>query len=250
MAPLIPTTCGEVFLESRDDILGGKPPSHLLPSKHPFRFLWQDTLSKLISNSAQSETMIDSYISIFVQDPNWKSSLSVVKIAEQRKEMTTLLRDHPPDIVVLDQPMDRDYGVHRDIRRPGMWSFICITEYWVQRWLRVVEFEPGERLALALETILRVTIAHGLGRWMTSLVSQSHSHFAMNVIFMHYRRWAPGPKTSSRLNNLDASMQKLGRKYLVNTSRLKQCVIHGMPKRGKQETLWKLRRWEVLWGST
>jgi hypothetical protein len=174
MPPLIPTTYGEVFVESMHDILGGKPPSHLLPSKHPFRFLWQDTLSKITSNSAQSETLIDAYISVFVQDPNWKSSLSVVRIAERRKEMATLLCDNPPDIVVLDQPMDHGYGVH--IQRPGMWSFICITEHWVQRWLRVVEFEPGERLALALETILRVTIAHELGHWMTSLVSQSHSY--------------------------------------------------------------------------
>jgi len=167
MSPLIPTTYGEVFVESLDDILGGKQPSHLLPSKHPFRFLWQDTLSKLTSNSTQSEIIIDSYISVFVQDPHWKSTLSVLRIAERRKEMITLLQDHPPDVVVLEQPMDHGYGLH--IRRPGMWSFICITEYWVQRWLRVVECEPGERLALALETILRATIGHELGHWMTTL---------------------------------------------------------------------------------
>jgi len=90
--------------------------------------------------------------------------------------MATLLCDPPPDIVVLDQPMD-GYGAH--IRRPGMWSFFCMAKHWVQRWLRVVEFEPGERLALAIETILRVTIIHELGHWMTSLVSQSHSYLAM-----------------------------------------------------------------------
>jgi hypothetical protein len=96
MPPLIPTAYGEVFVESMHDILGGKPSSHLLPSKHPFRFLWQDTLSKITSNSAQSKTLINAYISVFVQDPNWKSSLSVVRITEWQKEMATLLCDNPP----------------------------------------------------------------------------------------------------------------------------------------------------------
>jgi hypothetical protein len=35
-------------------------------------------------------------------------------------------------------------------------------------------------LALALETILCVTIAHELGHWMTSLVSQSHSYLVIH----------------------------------------------------------------------
>ena len=100
--------------------------------------------------------------------------LSHSNIAVHHERVINLFRDNPPDLFVLEQPIQA-YGIH--LRRQ---PYICIGKYWVDQWTLAMKFDPNRRLALALDTVIRATLVHELALWISTLVSKS-CHYLANT---------------------------------------------------------------------
>jgi hypothetical protein len=167
MTTLVSRTTGEIYESSLNDFLGGIALTVKLRADHPFRDLWQDFRTK-ITTPYMCKLLIDCFVAVMLQNDRWTEGLSHSQITGHHDQVISLLRDNPPDLVVLDQPTKAGYGMHQ--RREGIWPYICITKYWVDKWTHTMNFDPNIRLSLSYETVLKATIVHGLSHWFLTLV--------------------------------------------------------------------------------
>jgi hypothetical protein len=167
MTSLISTTTGEIYESTLDAFLGGVAPTLKLPADHPFRTLWLDFRTKL-TTPLMCDLLIDCYVAVFLQDDQWTKGLSHATIGVHRDHIIGLIRDNPPDLVVLDQPVNNGYGIH--YRREGVWPYVCITKHWVDEWMLAMSYDPNKRIALSFETVLKATLAHEIPHWLLTLV--------------------------------------------------------------------------------
>lgn len=95
--------------------------------------------------------------------------LSHLELASRIEQVVNIIRDHPPDVLILDQPANAGYcGLHL----PDRWPYICVSKFWVDQWTLAMAFDPKRRLALALESVLRGTLVHEVAHWLFSLVKK------------------------------------------------------------------------------
>jgi hypothetical protein len=153
----ISTTTGEVFLAY--SYTGGFTPTFKLASDHPFRPFWRQFLHNITTPGACDE-LIDCYVSVFLSNYEWKANPLFVHI--YRQYVRAQLRNHPPDIILVEHHRTNCYGFH--VPGPGTWSHICIMQRWVDEWTNVMHL-PEERQALCLEVVLKGALVHELAHW-------------------------------------------------------------------------------------
>jgi len=171
MTAVTSTTTGKIFQISHADFTSGVTPTDELPVNHPLSTLWPDFQTKICTPD-NCPRLLHAYISIFLRNDQWSNGLSFMERAERYDQITKIICDHPPNLLILDQPAQAGYGLH--LREPGKWPYICITKFWVQEWVIAMAFDPRRRLALALEALLRATLVHELSHWIFTLVSLYH----------------------------------------------------------------------------
>ena len=95
--------------------------------------------------------------------------LSHLELASHIEQVVNIIRDHPLDVLILDQPANAGYDLHLLDR----WPYICVSKFWVDQWTLAMAFDPKRwRLALALESVLRGTLVHEVAQWLFSLVKK------------------------------------------------------------------------------
>ena len=67
---------------------------------------------------------LDVYVSVFLGNEIWMNGLSHVELANRCEEITNIIRDHPPDVLILDQPAYDEYGLHL----PHLSPYICVSK--------------------------------------------------------------------------------------------------------------------------
>jgi hypothetical protein len=169
MASITSTSTGELFESTVADIELGTVPTTCLSPTHPIRIFWQDLLNNLITPGF-CDPVVDAYIAVFTGDSQWRIAASPTVIVERRCQIRNILRDNPPNVVVVDQPIGEGYGFHH--RSPSMWPFICITKLYVDRWAAA-----QDDIKLALKVVLDATFKHELGHWYCTLVCSVRSHY-------------------------------------------------------------------------
>src|SRR5262245_15965479 len=100
MAPLISTTTGCVYTSDYELYESGTPPSFELHEDHPFRKLWRDHL-EAITTPESNDRLIDAYVAISLGHPHWNLRSDTHTILAERQTIRRLLRDTPPDVVVV-----------------------------------------------------------------------------------------------------------------------------------------------------
>jgi hypothetical protein len=163
------TTTGKIFQMSRSDFVSGVAPTVELPADHPFCGLWQDFRTK-ITTPYNCDHLIYTFVSVFLKNERWKDGLSHVELAVHVERIVDLIRNHPPDLLILDQPAEAGYGLH--LGQQGTSQYICLTKHWFDEWTLAMAFGQDRRLALALEAVVKATLVHKLGHWIFALVSQ------------------------------------------------------------------------------
>jgi hypothetical protein len=169
MTPVASTTTGKIFQISHSDFIAGVTPTNELSTDHPFCAFWLDFRTK-ITTPRNCERLLDAYISVFLGNKNWADGLSLLELASHGDQIINIIRNNPPDLLILDQPVQAGYGLH--LRQPGRWPYICVTKFWFDQWTLAMAFDPNRRLALALEAVLRATLAHEFSHWIFTLVSK------------------------------------------------------------------------------
>jgi hypothetical protein len=169
MASITSTSTGELFESTVADIELGTVPTTCLSPTHPIRIFWQDLLNDLITPGF-CDPVVDAYIAVFTGDSQWRIAASPTVIVKRRCQIRNILRDNPPNVVVVDQPIGEGYGFHH--RSPSMWPFICITKLYVDRWAAA-----QDDIKLALKVVLDATFKHELGHWYCTLVCSVRSHY-------------------------------------------------------------------------
>jgi hypothetical protein len=91
-----------------------------------------------------------------------------VERASRCEQVVNIIRDHPPDVLILNQPAYVGYGSHL----PNRWPYISVSKFWVDQWTLAMAFDPKRRLALALESVLRSILVHEVAHWLFSLVNK------------------------------------------------------------------------------
>jgi hypothetical protein len=164
MSALRSITTGKVFESSAADISLGIVPTVPLPQDHPFCVLLEEHMTA-VTKPGTYDALIDAYIAISKGDPHWrqKARVSIGDIVAERRNMRKLLRQNPPDVIIVDQDPSKGYGFHE--RTPSMWSFICITKHYVDRWMA----EEG-LIKLGLEAVFKAAREHENGHWLFTLV--------------------------------------------------------------------------------
>lgn len=193
MTPVTSTTTGKIFQISRSDFIAGITPSNELSADHPFTAFWLDFRTK-ITTPRGCEPLIDAYVSIFLRNENWHDGLSLSELASHGDRIINLIRNNPPDLLILDQPAQDGYGLH--LQQQGHWPYICITKFWFDQWTLAMAFDPKRRLALALEAVLRATLAHEFSHWIFTLVSK----YYLQSIQCIYKVQSVGPHSQEYLD--------------------------------------------------
>jgi hypothetical protein len=160
--PIVSTSSGEVFESSVEAFFAGIKPTKVLAKDHLFRTLWLDLLNAL-TTPEKCNNLVDAYVSLFLGDPQWRQSSSLIDT--HRAYIRNQLRHQPPNVVIVDLP--HAYGWHR--RVPHLWSFICISQRWVDKWVLAMQ-SPETHLALSLEALLKASLVHEGGHLFNALV--------------------------------------------------------------------------------
>lgn len=158
--PVASTTTGKIFQISRSDFMAGVTPTNELSTDHPFSVFWLDFLTKITTPRA-CQRLIDGFTSVYLRDENWADGLSLSVLGSLGEQTINIIRNNPPDILILDQPAQAGYCLHlrQPERRP-------VTKFWFGEWTLAMAFDPKRRLALALEAVLRATLVHGMSHWI------------------------------------------------------------------------------------
>ena len=167
---MVPKTSGKIFQLSKHAFLSGTQPrdTNELAADDDFTSFWLDFKSKIIVPT-QCEALLEAYVAIYSGTKSWADGLSFVERATRVQGVVDIIRNHPPDIIILDQLEETVYGFHT--RQPDQWPYVIISNYWVDQWRLAIAFNKNGRLALSLETVLRATLVHELAHWFSSLVS-------------------------------------------------------------------------------
>ena len=167
---LTPTFTGGVFQSTYHAIhVEERVPTFPLPDTHPFHNLWKEHLAALTS-TVLYDSVIGAFVALASGSALWKEGKAHDVISAKMSEMRTLLRQNPPNVVVVSG-VAGDYGFH--IRGTSLWPFICISEEYINMW--VVANEHLEKLGLA--ALLKTTLDHEIGQWIFTLVSIRHFSF-------------------------------------------------------------------------
>lgn len=156
------STTGKVFLQGDKQFNAGISPTTELSNNHPFISFWKDFREKIVSTN--NLTLLEAYTSVYAGNTSWKNGLSVAEYGKRIQQISDIINNHPPDIVIIDQKG----WLH--LRVPDQWRFISISKYWVDQWKLAMDFDSNRRLTLALETVLRATLVHEIAHWLFTLV--------------------------------------------------------------------------------
>jgi hypothetical protein len=162
-------TTGRIFQIPYCDFIGGVTPTVELPADHPFHRFWLDSRTK-IATPLNCDGLIDAYVAVSLKNDWWTEGLSHTELAVHRECIVRVLRDNPPDLLILDRPPQDEYGMH--VGQPATWQYIGITKHWVDKWTLAIASSPNRRLALAAEAVLRATLVHEIAHWILTLVSK------------------------------------------------------------------------------
>jgi hypothetical protein len=153
---------GLVFESSTTNLSLGIVPTVPLAQDHSFCILLNDHLTA-VTTSETYDALINSYVAIVKGDHLWHTSISPDDMLAEQQNICKLLHDNPPDVVIVEQDASKGYGFH--LRRRGLWLFICITKYYVNKWM------AAERVPkLALEAVLKAMEEHETAHWLFTLV--------------------------------------------------------------------------------
>lgn len=168
MTPVTPTTTGNVFQISWSRFIAGLVPTNELSRDHPFIAFWVDFRTKILTRK-NCQPLLEAYVLVFLGNEKWMDGLSHLELASRIEQVVNIIRDHPPDVLILDQPANAGYcGLHL----PDHWPYICVSKFWVDQWTLAMAFDPKRRLTLALESVLRGTLVHEVAHWLFSLVKK------------------------------------------------------------------------------
>lgn len=162
MLTLNPTSTGLVFESSAADFSQGIVPTIPLAQDHPFCVLLNSHL-KTIATSETYDALVNSYVAIVKGDHLWRTNISLDNILAEQQTIRKLLRDNPPDVVIVEQDRSEGFGFH--LRIGAFWPFICVTKHYVDKWI-TAEGVPK----LALEAVLKATMEHETAHWLFTLV--------------------------------------------------------------------------------
>jgi hypothetical protein len=141
-------------------------PTALFSHSHSFWTFLQNHLRSL-STTGKYDGVIDAFVSVYTGDALWrsKSSTYTSKIVAQRQLVRSLIRNRPPNFVIVNQDKSNGYGFHD--RTHPLQDFICITKHYVDTWDSAAA-DSYEKLAR--EAVLKATVDHELGHWFCTLV--------------------------------------------------------------------------------
>ncbi|CAA7261449.1 unnamed protein product [Cyclocybe aegerita] len=148
----------------------GTVPTIPLPPSRPFHTLWRDHLSAFRAPGLY-DTVIDTFVALVQGLPTWRTTDDVETIVNKRREVRELLRQHPPNVVLVSG-MEGVYGYHP--RRASLWPFICISDEYVDLWMKA-KLEASEADELPLTAVLRATFDHEIARWGVTLVGIAYA---------------------------------------------------------------------------
>jgi hypothetical protein len=164
MPALYSNTSGEVYESTIADINLSIAPTTLLPNDHPFRTFFREHLLAVTTPGGSYDALIDAYVAVSTGSPVWRRRASSDHIVAERQNIRRLLRERPPDVVVVDQDASEGYAFHE--RTPSMWRYICITRHYVDKWMAAND----QATKLALEALLKSAFDHEIGHWLNTLV--------------------------------------------------------------------------------
>ena len=181
MASPTSASTGELLESTTADIESGTVPTTPLSPVHPFRIFWQAHLTDL-TTPGFCDPIIDAYVAVFTGDPQWRvAAQNSAVIVNERRRIRNILRDNPPNVVVVDQHFSQGYGFHH--RSPSMWPFIGITKFYIDKWAAAQDNDK-----LALGAVLDATVKHEIGHWFFSMVGSIRKYLMeMKMIFKEQR---------------------------------------------------------------
>ena len=159
------SSTGEVFVSTNDAIEKGIIPQTKLPPDHCFHKLWRDHLAAL-GRPGLYDTVIDALVALTKRNPSWRRRTNIDGIVAGRREIREILRQHPPDVVVVSGVDSYGYH-HRDAR---LWPYIQISERYVKLWEAA---DKSSEQGLALTVVIAAAIDHEIGHWIFTLVGLS-----------------------------------------------------------------------------
>lgn len=110
------------------------------------------------------------FIALALEEDNWYKSVdSGDGIVKLRIAMRKLLKENPPNLVIVKDVPTTDsgyYGIH--YRQKSLWQFICVNEVYVNGWIASTR---ESELGLSYAALLDAVIDHELSHWLITLVS-------------------------------------------------------------------------------
>ena len=164
---LISRSNGSIYLAKHDDLESGKNPTERDDGNHAFTKFWKDHLVAL-TNPGLYDLVVDSLVALALGEHNWPKSKTTNQINKWRNSMRTLLKDNPPNLVIVrDVPKSEAgyFGIH--YRQSYLWKFICINESYINAW----SASTKELDLVSYATLLDAAIDHELGHWIVTLAS-------------------------------------------------------------------------------
>jgi len=123
MSPLKPTSSGRLYTIDHIPFTRNVVPTTPLDVSHPFCTLWQSFLASLTNTGCDS--FWNAMMRIYTGQPDFSH-------IEREKFKLTFLKN-PPNVVISDMQSRELYGYHK--RLPHLWSFIHISQCYVDLWV-------------------------------------------------------------------------------------------------------------------
>ena len=157
---------GEIFRAKHKHLESGIKPK-VRVDNHLFAEFWNDHLTELSSKSRLYEPVIDAFIALALGKVNWRfKSTTRDEVDNCRNTIRTLLKDNPPNLVLVAGVPNTDYyGIH--YRQSNLWQYICLNEFYVNAFIAATTV--SERLSYA--AVMNAAIDHELSHWLVTLVS-------------------------------------------------------------------------------
>ena len=157
---------GEIFRAKHKHLESGIKPK-VRVDNHLFAEFWNDHLTELSSKSRLYEPVIDAFIALALGKVNWRlKSTTRDEVDNCRNTIRTLLKDNPPNLVLVAGVPNTDYyGMH--YRQSNLWQYICLNEFYVNAFIAATTV--SERLSYA--AVMNAAIDHELSHWLVTLAS-------------------------------------------------------------------------------
>jgi len=157
---------GSLFTSTLPALERSEVPTILLPDSHPFSKFWCNHLISLSQRGRPFQSVVDALLSIALGNPSWKENARASNIVSLQAEMTNLLAENPPNVVVVTGLGEKAYGLH--FREFGLWPFVGISYEFIQLWMAA---EEGSDIKLGLTALLFASLNHEIAHWVQTLVS-------------------------------------------------------------------------------